>query len=80
MRIVQLGSEELNAHKSEVIEALRPIFDATDEDIEQCLVCDECGVASQRMLRIEVGASRHPHDICAACLQKGVQMLSEAAS
>lgn len=80
MRIVQLGSDELNEHKAEVIEALRPIFDATDADIEQCLVCDECGVAGQRMLRIEVGDAKHPHDICAACLAKGINMLGGVRS
>lgn len=80
MRIVQLGSDELNAHKAEIIRELSAIVAYGDEDIEQILVCDECGAEGQKLLRIEVGAEKHPHDLCAACLAKGIQMLNEVTN
>lgn len=79
MRIVQIGTPEFEEAKHELADIFERGFNAKNaaDHITMELVCDECGTHGQTMLRIEVGAKKHPHDICAACLEKGIQMLDE---
>jgi len=79
VRVVQIGSQEFEDAKHELAGIFERGFNAKNaaEHITMTFVCDECGAEGQHMLRIEVGAKKHPHDLCAACLTKGLEMLSK---
>lgn len=76
MRVIKIGDAELEAAKAELADIVERGFGVGIE-ITQELVCDECGATGQQMLRIEASEEKRPHDICDACLTKGLKLLAD---